>query len=71
MHSSKKKNGHLLAKFNLYTPNQIKSCVRKLYFSTLLCYTSKPQYESNFKKFEEAEIALRINCKVKQIKTVN
>ena len=41
-----KENQHLLAKVNLYTPNQIKSCVRKLYFSISLCYTRKPGYES-------------------------
>ena len=39
----KKKN--LLAKVNWYTLNQIKSYVRKLCFSTLLCYTRKPGYE--------------------------
>ena len=39
----KKKN--LLAKANWYTSNQIKSYVKKLCFSTLLCYTRKPGYE--------------------------
>ena len=53
MHSLKKENQHLLAKVNLYTPNQIKSYVRKLYFSILLCYTSKPGLKAFLFKFAE------------------
>ena len=40
-----KKKKNLLAKVNWYTLNQIKSYVRKLCFSTLLCYAKKPGYE--------------------------
>ena len=44
----KKATQYLLAKVILYTPNEIKSYwkyVKKLYLSTVLCYTSKPGYE--------------------------
>ena len=40
-----------MAIVHLFTPNQIKLNVRKLYFSTLLCYTSKPGYENFSFKF--------------------